>query len=419
MSVLRKVLVCAYSCEPGFSSEREIGWKWANLLSEFNHVYVLTRLSNKKTIEEYVEKNQIQHNLTFIYYDLPDWARKWKKAERGLYLYYTLWQWGAFLKARKINKNEKFDIVHYVTFGSLLLPNFMSLMPTKFILGPVGGGENVPLRFIGEFSRKGKIAEIIRHTIQYLQVLNPLFLVQCVRANKILARTKETYKMIPAIFRHKTELMLETGVPEELLDYESKAVRDTKEIHLITIGRFIHSKINLLTLKVILDFKNRYKVPFKFYIVGDGHERNNLEAFCKENGLEDDVIFTGWVSREDVFEYLSQSDIYYSTTFKEGGTWAFFEAVAMGLPVACLKISGPDMIVADGCGIKVEPTNPDEVIRNLSRGLYELSNSAELRNELSHKAKKALLENLTWGKMMKRVEGIYDEVLNTRTKDGN
>lgn len=414
----RKVLVCAYSCEPGFISEREVGWKWANLLSEFNDVFVLTRLSNKKTIESYIEKNQLNVNIKFIYYDLPDWARKWKKAERGLYLYYTLWQWGAFLKARKFNKIEKFNIVHYVTFGSLLLPNFMSLMPSKFVLGPVGGGENVPLRFIGEFSLKGQIAEVIRHTIQYLQILNPLFLLQCYRTDKIIVRTKETYKMIPLFFRHKTELMLETGVPEELLEYKSKGVRDTKEIHIITIGRFIHSKINLLTLKVILDFKTRYNVPFKFYIVGDGHERKNLENFCRDNGLENDIIFTGWVSRKEVFEYLSQSDIYYSTTFKEGGSWAFFEAVAMGIPVACLKISGPDMIVFDGCGIKVEPTSPDEVIKKLSEGLYQLSTDSKLRNGLSKKAKEALLENLTWQKMMQRIEEIYEEILDKKVKYG-
>lgn len=409
---LKKILVCAYSCEPGFSSEQEIGWKWANLLSEFNDVHVLTRLSNKQTIENYINKHKIVNNITFIYHDLPDWAKKWKKKERGLYLYYTLWQLGAYIKARKINKKEKFNIVHYVTFGSLLLPNFMSLMPNKFILGPVGGGENTPLKFIGDFSLKGKITEIVRQTIQILQLVNPLFLIQCYRSKKILVRTKETYKMIPSVFLNKTELMLETGVPEELLGYESKGIRSADEIRIITIGRFIPSKINLLTLKVILEFKNKYDIPFKFYIVGDGNERKKLESFCKKNGLENDVVFTGWVSREQVFEYLSLSDIYFSTTFKEGGTWAFFEAVAMGIPVACLKISGPDMIVEDGAGIKVEPIYPKQVIEDLSRGLYELSSSEDLRNKFSNKAKESLLKNLTWGKMMNRVDGIYNEVLN-------
>jgi glycosyltransferase involved in cell wall biosynthesis len=405
-----KILLCAYACEPGSSSEQEIGWKWSNLLSEFNDVHVLTRLSNKKTIGSFINEHKLDTSIHFIYYDLPDWARKWKKAERGLYLYYTLWQCGAFLKARSINKVERFDIVHYLTFGSILLPNFMFLMPSKFVLGPVGGGENTPLRFIGEFSYKGKIAEVIRHTIQQLQKINPFFFLECYKANKILVRTKETYKMIPSFFRNKTDLMLETGVPEELLDYETKSVKDTEYIKIITVGRFIHSKINILTLKVILDFKNKYNIPFKFYIVGDGHERKKLERFCRDNNLDNNVVFTGWVSRKEVFSYLSKSDIYYSTTFKEGGSWAFFEAVAMGLPVACLRISGSDMIVADGCGIKVYPTNPEQVIDELSKGLYELSTNTELRAEFADKAKQSLLETMTWKKMMTRIEGIYKEV---------
>jgi glycosyltransferase involved in cell wall biosynthesis len=410
----RKVLVCAYSCEPGFTSEREIGWKWSNLLSEFNDVYVLTRLSNKKTIEDFIDENLLENNIKFIYFDLPDWARKWKKGEKGLYLYYILWQYGAYIKARLLNKSVKFDIVHYVTFGSLLLPNFMALIPTKFVLGPVGGGENVPLRFISDFPLKGKLDEIIRHIIQNLQIINPLFLIQCLRADKILVRTKETYKMIPFFCRDKTEFMLETGAPEELLEYKSNRIRKTNEIQIITIGRFIQSKISVFTLKVISEFKNKYNIPFKFYIVGDGPQRKNLEKFCKENGLENEVVFTGWVPRNQVYEFLSNSDIYFSTTFKEGGTWAFFEAVAMGIPIACLKISGPDMIVADDCGIKIKPTKPDEVIKKLSSGLNQLATNPQLRENFSRKAKESLFENLTWQKMMDRVDGIYNEVLDKK-----
>ncbi|MBB1372607.1 glycosyltransferase family 4 protein [Pseudoalteromonas sp. SR45-4] len=404
----RKILVCAYSCEPGFSSEREIGWKWANLLSTNNDVYVLTRLSNKLTIENYIKKNNINTELKFIYHDLPDSARKWKKGERGLYLYYTLWQFGAYKKIKRMN--ERFDFIHYVTFGSLLLPNFMFLLPCKFVLGPVGGGENVPLAFINEFTFKGKVSEIIRHTIQKLQKINPMFLLQCIKADKILVRTNETLDMIPNFAKNKTELMLETGVPEELLDYKSKSLKSSDEIKIITIGRFIHSKINLLTLKVILELKNIYQIPFKFYIVGDGHERASLERFCKDNNLSDTVIFTGWIPRAEVIEHLSTSDIYFSTTFKEGGSWAFFEAVAMGIPVCCLKISGPDMIVANNGGLKIVPCSPKQVIADLSKALNVLSTDAILREKLAKNAKNHLMSEMTWGVMMDRVNNIYREL---------
>ena len=410
MIKLKRILVCAYSCEPGFSSEREIGWKWSNLIAENHETYVLTRLSNKQTIKDYIVDNNIDCKLQFIYYDLPNWARKWKKGEEGLYLYYTLWQLGAFLKSYKIHKAVNFDIVHYVTFGSMLLPHFMALMPTKFVLGPVGGGENVPLKFIGDFTTKAKITELVRHLFQWFQKINPLFLITCYRSNKILVRTKESYKMIPSLFRKKTELMLETGAPEELINYKSKAVKETEVIQIVTVGRFIYSKINLITLKVILDFKTRFNIPFKFIIIGDGAQRIKLKEFCIKNNLNDEVIFTGWVSREEVLKNLSESDIYFSTTFKEGGTWAFFEAVAIGLPIVCGKISGPDMIVADDCGYKIELTNPEDVIRKMADALHDLSVKQDLREEFSINAKTYLLENLTWDKMMLRVNKIYEEI---------
>ncbi|RLA52869.1 MAG: hypothetical protein DRR42_06400 [Gammaproteobacteria bacterium] len=406
----RSVLVCAYACEPGSTSEQEIGWKWSTLLAEFNNVCVLTRCSNRETIEGYLEEHGLEPRFKIIYYDLPEWARKWKKGERGLYLYYTLWQFGAFLKARRVHEVERFDIVHYITFGSLLLPNFMWLMPTKYVLGPVGGGENVPLRFLGGFTTKGIATEIIRHTLQALQKVNPFFFLQCFNSDRILVRTNESYEMIPSIFRHKAQVMLETGVPEELIRAERNVPIEGDVIQIITIGRFIHSKINLLTLRVILHFKEMYGIPFRFLIVGDGYERRVLEEFCETKGLSENVTFTGWVPREKVLDYISESDIFYSTTFKEGGTWAFFEAVTMGLPVACLKISGPDLIVADNCGIKISPTSPDQVIHELAEGIYKLATSFELRDEYSINAKQALLNNMTWDKMMARVEKIYREV---------
>lgn len=400
------VLLVAYSCEPGFSSEREVGWKWANLLNEHCNLFVLTRANNENVIKAYLKKNNIECKINFIYFDLPNWAKFWKKGERGMYLYYALWQFFSAIKCRKINKTYNFDITHYLTFGSLLLPQFMFLMPTKYVLGPVGGGENVPIAFISDFSLKGKVSFLFRHAYQKLQLINPLFLLNCYCADKILLRTQESFNFIPRLFHKKCELFLETGVPEELLNYDRIKKKDSEILNIVTVGRFIPTKINLLTLKSIKRFKSIYKKPFRFYIVGDGGERAKLENYCKVHNLTE-VIFTGWKDREDVFKIMSESDIYFSTTFKEGGTWAFFEAVAIGLPVVCLKISGPDMIVCDDGGLKTLPTTPEVTVIGLSDNLLKLANDSDLRVKLAAKAKNYLLGNLTWESMTLRTLNIY------------
>lgn len=407
-----RVLLSAYSCEPVYSSERGVGWNWALQISKYYDIWVLTRLSNKKLIEREIQK-KYHSNLHFLYFDLPKWMCFWKKGERGLYPYYTLWQIGALLFSLKMHKKIRFDITHYLTFGSILLPTFIFLMPTKFIFGPIGGGGNAPLKFFGEFSLKGKLNEIIRHIVQKVYAFNPLLYMQAAKADKILVRDKETLMMIPSLFRNKAVIFLETGVPAELLNYKKRLKHNRQEtgIKIITVGRFIHSKISILTLKAIKIFKENYKLPFKLYIVGDGKEKNNLIEFCRRNDICKDVIFTGWLPREKVFQLLTESDIYLSTSFKEGGSWAIFEAIMMELPTISLKCGGPDIIICDDCGIKVNVGEPSQVTEELSEGLHLLAEDSTLRKKLAFRAKGFLLRNYTWNEIGKNIDKIYEEVI--------
>src|SRR2546423_7247549 len=46
-----KVLISAYTCEPGKGSEPEVGWQWAMHLAASHDVTVLTRSNNRPAIE--------------------------------------------------------------------------------------------------------------------------------------------------------------------------------------------------------------------------------------------------------------------------------------------------------------------------------------------------------------------------------
>lgn len=409
MSV-KKVLLIAYSCEPGFSSEREVGWKWSTLLSGHCELYVLTRSNNKEVIENYLISNGINKKPNFIYYDLPKWAKFWKRGERGLYLYYSIWQLLAILHCRNLHKYIKFDITHYLTFGSLLLPQFSFLMPTKYILGPVGGGENVPINFLRDFSFKGKAQIYFRYAYQKLQILNPIFLANCYKADRILVRTPESLNLLPRKFHHKADLCLETGMPEELINSSIASRSGNNALTIVTVGRLIPTKVNILTFKAISRFKEIYGKPFKFIVIGDGPERGRLQSYCEENNLVE-VEFIGWKQREEVFDIVSHSDIFFSTTFKEGGTWAFFEAIALKIPIVCLKSSGPDIIVPDGGGIKIPPTNIEETSLLLAQGLKELALDESKREQLSIVAFQHMKNTLSWESIVAKTVRSYNEVV--------
>jgi hypothetical protein len=139
-----KILLSAYACEPGKGSEPGIGWHWALEIARLGHeVHILTRSNNVQAIQRgLAELDGLR--LTVHGYDLPTWARWWKKGMRGVRLYYVLWQWGAYRHARRLHSTLRFDLVHHITFGVFRHPSFMGRLGIPFVFGPIGGGESTP-----------------------------------------------------------------------------------------------------------------------------------------------------------------------------------------------------------------------------------------------------------------------------------
>lgn len=405
-----KVLVIAYACRPGDNSERQVGWHWSKLIQTHHEVTVLTRESHRPYIENWISEAREEGPFPeFIYYDLPAWLSWYKKGERGLYLYYALWMLLAVLRCRSMNRDGRWQITHFLTFGTMLWPQFGFLMDTPYILGPVGGGERIPISLRQAFSASGQVKILVRRIVQKLMPLNPVFLANLSRASRIFVRTGETLEMIPQRYHQKTSLLLETAIGPEMLPDHPPA-RCNEVLQIVSVGRLITSKFNPLFLEALAAFKTGWQRPFQVTIIGDGPERARLEALRDRLGLAE-VAFVGKKSSEEVYAALRGADIYFSTTMKEGGTWAFFEAIANHLPVVCLKVNGPDMIVGDNCGIKVKPDGHPATRDGLAQGLLKLAENTSLRTELAGKALAHVEETFTWERVSETIDSSYSELL--------
>ena len=405
-----KVLIIAYACRPGEGSERQVGWHWSKLIQTHHDVTVLTRESHRPFIENWIVEAREEGSFPeFIYYDLPVWLSWYKKGERGVYLYYALWTLFATLRCRRINRGGRWQITHFLTFGTMLWPQFGFLMNTPYVLGPVGGGERIPVSLRQAFSSTGQAKILARRLVQKLMPLNPVFLANLSRASHIFARTCETLDMIPRRYRSKASLLLETAIGPEMLP-ERSPTRSNEVLQIVSVGRLITSKFNPLFLEALAAFKSTWQRPFHVTVIGDGPERARLEALRDRLGL-DEVEFIGKRSSEEVYEALRVADIYFSTTMKEGGTWAFFEAIANHLPIVCLKVNGPDMIVGDECGIKIQPDGHANARDGLARGLLDLAENPSLRADLAAKALAHLEANFTWKRVSETIDTCYKNLL--------
>jgi len=71
-------------------------------------------------------------------------------------------------------------------------------------------------------------------------------------------------------------------------------------------------------------------VKSKLLLLGDGALRPQIEAFAKEKGVDENIIFMGTVS--DVERYMSAMDIFMLPSLYEGLPVVCVEAQAAGLP---------------------------------------------------------------------------------------
>ena len=155
------ILAFAYACEPGKGSEPGAGWEWARLLASLNDTCVITRSNNAPAIELALPTIGERDRLTFVYVDLPRWARFWKRGQRGIRTYYFMWLWAALMRARRLRRRSRFDLVWHLTLANAWMGSPAPLAGGTFVYGPVGGGTAAPMSLLPTLGARGIAYELV------------------------------------------------------------------------------------------------------------------------------------------------------------------------------------------------------------------------------------------------------------------
>jgi len=105
------------------------------------------------------------------------------------------------------------------------------------------------------------------------------------------------------------------------------------------------------------------EIPDVIYLVcGDSDDRKRLEDKARKLGIQEQVVFTGYVPEDEKIEHYRLADVYAMPSRGEGFGFVFLEAMACGVPVVASKVDGGREAVRDGeLGIIVNPDNRDEI----------------------------------------------------------
>ncbi|RMI06955.1 MAG: glycosyltransferase family 1 protein [Calditrichaeota bacterium] len=128
-------------------------------------------------------------------------------------------------------------------------------------------------------------------------------------------------------------------------------------------------------------------LPWTATVVGDGPQRAEVEAEIARLGLEERVAMPGWVSPDEVMEYMRESDILLMPSLSEGMPVVGVQALATGLALVVSDIGGFAGLVEQGVNGYLCPVGEDGAFaRALSRLLTDQQYLLACRQSSQQKA---------------------------------
>ena len=154
--------------------------------------------------------------------------------------------------------------------------------------------------------------------------------------NKIISISEHTTNNLINKLNVKSEKII--TIPCGININKIQSIKPSKETSdVIFAGRLLsHKNVDILIKAISILKETNSNV--KCVIVGDGPEKDNLQGVTKELKLEKNIIFKGFIEKqEDVLALIKSSMVFVLPSVREGFGITIIEANACGIPVITIN----------------------------------------------------------------------------------
>lgn len=409
-----KIFVSSYACEPGKGSEIGVGWHWVLEMSKYFELWVMTRANNQKPIEAFLKENpKLDNGVHWIYYDCPNYIKRFKKQMRGVRIYYTFWQHMSNKVIKDVMQANDIKIFHLLTYGNAIWDVSNFGQKQFFIWGPTGGVDTISQEFAKHYTFKSQIIERVRRIVISSLKINPFFYKKCRNADLIFCKSNSTMNTIPKKYKNKAMLFTDVAMDMQLSNINIEIKNETENLTFISVGRLDGWRgFDLLIEAFSLVIKDNHNLTLK--IIGEGTEKKHLEQLVIERHLEGKVILTGQISMEEYQQEMQNCDAVVNACLKEGGVTNAFDCMKWGKPLLCIDTGGYTRNFDSSCAIILNHGKRNDVIQNLKDGMIQLKSSSVRKQMSVSMLNKG--SQITWEI---KGENIRDEILNFYKESGS
>lgn len=234
-----------------------------------------------------------------------------------------------------------------------------------------------------------------------------------------------TYKITPAANIRVIPLGFDLSRFQENILEKRKAFREKyfvsdDEIAIGIIGRLVPVKNQALFLRTAALLKNTEK-KLRFFLIGDGQDRNSLLYLCKELSLDytyftekpqkAKVTFCSWIHEIDVA--ISGLDIVTLTSLNEGTPVSLIEAQAGNKPIVSTRVGGiENIVIPNETAFLVDSYDASSFYAKL----LLLIEDDSLRKKMSAKGWELVKERFHYTRLVGDTERYYQDLLLKKIK---
>lgn len=164
---------------------------------------------------------------------------------------------------------------------------------------------------------------------------------------------KQYRKYTQKVCRAENSIVLPDNVPERAVCHEP--------VRLLFVGRL--SKVK--RIDGIIAAVKQMNGQVYLTIIGDGEERQILEAMVAEQQIENIVSFLGALPPSEIGRYLRANDILIMNSSIEGKPMTILEAMSYGMPVITTPVGGIPELITEGQNGEFTDGTVTEIIRKL------------------------------------------------------
>jgi glycosyltransferase involved in cell wall biosynthesis len=181
------------------------------------------------------------------------------------------------------------------------------------------------------------------------------------RADAILVQTPTIKRFFNGSLSSRTRIIYNPVNLSE--DMVGAALETPKKKRIVSIARLISDKNHDILIKAFYNFL-QYHPDYSLTIYGDGPLLDELQSLTKSLNIEDKVSLPG--PSKTIHRDILDAEMMCLVSNREGMSNSMIEAMTLGLPCICTKVSGAVDLIEDGInGLLVDIRDEDGLAKNM------------------------------------------------------